>query len=44
MREFLRLLYLSAKQMHDEGGDFEFAKNDSSMQIQLNFIRDQLHG
>ena len=44
MREFLRLLYLSAKQMHDEDGDFEFAKNDSSMQIQLNFIHDQLHG
>ncbi len=42
MREFLRLLYLSAKQMHHEGGGFEFVKDDSAMQVQLEFINEHL--
>ncbi len=38
IRELLRLLYLSVKQMEEEFGDFEFAKNDGTIMVQLETI------
>ncbi|MGN1347101.1 MAG: helix-turn-helix domain-containing protein [Eubacteriales bacterium] len=38
IREFLRLLYLSVKQMQDEGGDLAFLREQDTIQVQLDFI------
>lgn len=38
IRELTRLLYLSVKQMQDEGGGFEFAKDDGAIAVQMETI------
>ena len=40
IREFMRLLYLSVKQMQDENGDFQFIKEDGAMKVQFQTIQE----